>query len=42
VRRQFSDREIVDLTVAVGMINTWNRLAAGLRFVHPMQRERAA
>jgi AhpD family alkylhydroperoxidase len=42
LRRQFSDREIVDLTVAVGMINTWNRLAVGLRFVHPMQRERAA
>jgi AhpD family alkylhydroperoxidase len=42
LRRQFSDREIVDLTVAVGMINTWNRLAIGLRSVHPIKREKAA
>ena len=27
----FSDKEIVDLTVLIAQINTWNRLAVGLR-----------
>jgi AhpD family alkylhydroperoxidase len=33
VRAQFSEKEIVDLTFAVGMINFWNRLAVSLRSV---------
>jgi len=33
VRKQFSEKEIVDLTLAVSMINLWNRLAISLRAV---------
>jgi AhpD family alkylhydroperoxidase len=33
VRKQFSEKEIVDLTLVVGMINLWNRLAISLRAV---------
>ncbi len=31
VRRQFSEKEIVDLTAAVTVINTWNRIAIAFR-----------
>jgi AhpD family alkylhydroperoxidase len=31
VRRQFSEKEIVDLTAAVCAINTWNRIAISFR-----------
>jgi len=27
----FSDRELVDLTLAIGMINLWNRFGVGFR-----------
>ncbi|MDN5000485.1 carboxymuconolactone decarboxylase family protein [Bradyrhizobium sp. GCM10027634] len=30
----FTDKEITDLTILVGMINLWNRLAIGMRYVH--------
>lgn len=33
VRKQFSEKEIVDLTLAVAAINSWNRLAIALRSV---------
>jgi len=33
VRQHFSDEEIVNLTVAVTMINTWNRLSIAFRVV---------
>ncbi len=33
LREHFSDKEIVDLTYLVGMINLWNRLATGMRYV---------
>ncbi len=33
VRGQFSEREIVDLTLAIVAINGWNRLGVGLRSV---------
>jgi AhpD family alkylhydroperoxidase len=33
VREQFSDAEIAKLTLAIGVINSWNRIAVGLRFV---------
>ncbi|WP_395672605.1 carboxymuconolactone decarboxylase family protein [Inquilinus sp.] len=29
VKAQFDDRELVDLTLAIGSINAWNRLAVG-------------
>ncbi len=31
VRKQFSEKEIVDLTAAVAAINTWNRIAIAFR-----------
>ena len=31
VRKQFSEKEIVDLTAAAAAINTWNRIAIALR-----------
>ena len=36
VRGVFDDKEIIDLTVAIGMINLWNRLMVGLRSDHPV------
>jgi AhpD family alkylhydroperoxidase len=33
VKRQFSEKEIVDLTLALAMINLWNRMAISLRAV---------
>ena len=32
VRAQFSDEEIAKLTLAIAVINSWNRIAVGLRF----------
>lgn len=31
----FSEGEIVDLTLLIGLINNWNRLSVGLRSRHP-------
>lgn len=42
LRKHFSDKEIVDLTILVGMINLWNRLAIGMRYVHDVDRPGAA
>jgi AhpD family alkylhydroperoxidase len=36
LRQHFSDAEITKLTVAIGAINVWNRLAVGLRAQHPV------
>jgi AhpD family alkylhydroperoxidase len=33
LRAHFSDKEIVDLTYLIGMINFWNRLAIGMRYL---------
>ena len=33
VRKQFNEKEVVDLTYAVAAINSWNRLAIALRAV---------
>ncbi|HET8729040.1 MAG TPA: carboxymuconolactone decarboxylase family protein [Alphaproteobacteria bacterium] len=41
-RRQFSEEELVKLTVAIGLINTWNRVAIGFRTVHPVGADRPA
>jgi len=35
MREQFSERELVDLTLAIGTINTWNRLSVGFRKTLP-------
>jgi AhpD family alkylhydroperoxidase len=35
--RQFEAKELADLTVLIGMINLWNRLAIGFRYHHPVQ-----
>ena len=34
-RSQFSEKELVDLSMAIAMINAWNRLAIGFRAAHP-------
>jgi len=36
VRRHFDDKALVDLTVLIGMINLWNRVAIGFRAEHPV------
>jgi AhpD family alkylhydroperoxidase len=35
LKPHFSDAEIVHLTVLIGAINTWNRIAVGFRAQHP-------
>lgn len=35
--RHFSEEELVKLTVAVAMINTWNRLSVSFHAIHPVQ-----
>ncbi len=43
VRSQFSEAEVVNLTVMIGAINLWNRLQIAARAVHPVeQSDRAA
>jgi len=37
VHQHFDEKEIVDLTTLIGMINAWNRLAIGLRYEHPTE-----
>lgn len=31
----FTNKEIVDLTILVGLINVWNRIGVGFRLQHP-------
>ncbi|MDQ6433394.1 carboxymuconolactone decarboxylase family protein [Mesorhizobium sp. LHD-90] len=35
----FSDEEIVQLTMLIGVINTWNRLCVAFRSQHPVDRQ---
>ena len=35
VRAEFSEAEIVKLTVLIGTINLWNRIAISFRAIHP-------
>jgi len=37
-RSQFSEKELADLSIAIAMINGWNRLAIGARGAHPNDR----
>ncbi len=39
-RRHFSERELADLSIAIAMINAWNRLAIGARVAHPSDLKR--
>lgn len=41
-RRHFSEKEMIDLSIAVAMINAWNRLAIGARLIHPSDLKKAA
>jgi AhpD family alkylhydroperoxidase len=42
VRKQFSEKEIVDLTAAVCAINTWNRIAISFRATPQVESARVA
>jgi AhpD family alkylhydroperoxidase len=42
LRKQFSEKEIVDLTAAAVAINTWNRLAIGFRVPPQVDTRKAA
>jgi AhpD family alkylhydroperoxidase len=35
LRRRFSEREVVDLTTLIGLINLWNRVSIGFRSQPP-------
>lgn len=35
LKPHFTDKEIVDLTVLIGLINLWNRIGVGFRLQHP-------
>jgi AhpD family alkylhydroperoxidase len=41
-RDVFSEEELVALSIAIAMINAWNRLAIGFRAQHPADRKHAA
>jgi AhpD family alkylhydroperoxidase len=41
-RRNFSEKELADLSIVIAMINAWNRLAIGSRAVHPADTAKAA
>jgi AhpD family alkylhydroperoxidase len=42
IRRFFSEDELIALSIAIAMINAWNRLAIGFRAQHPADRPAAA
>ncbi len=41
-RAEFSEKELVDLTLLITTINAWNRLSIAFRVQHPNDRLRAA
>jgi AhpD family alkylhydroperoxidase len=41
-RSQFSEKELSDLSIAIAMMNLWNRLAIGVRAEHPNDHAAAA
>ena len=41
LRKHFNETETVNLTVLIGQINTWNRVAIGLRSQHPVKAKAA-
>ncbi|KOF19794.1 alkylhydroperoxidase [Ensifer adhaerens] len=36
LKEHFDEAEITKITIAIGVINTWNRVAVGLRSQHPV------
>ena len=42
LKAQFSEEEMTKITVAIGAINIWNRLAVGFRAQHPLDAKKAA
>jgi alkylhydroperoxidase family enzyme len=42
VRQHFSEAELVNLTLAVGIINAWNQIAISFREVRPAKTSEAA
>jgi len=42
VRAHFTDAELTQLSLLIGAINVWNRLAIGFRAVHPVEEETPA
>jgi len=42
LRAHFSEAEITKISVAIGLINVWNRLAVGMRKQHPIDAEAKA
>jgi AhpD family alkylhydroperoxidase len=36
LRAHFTEQEIANITVAIGVINVWNRIAVGMRLQHPV------
>jgi AhpD family alkylhydroperoxidase len=41
-RKEFSEEELVKLTLAIGMINTWNRISIAFRSIHPVSARKSA
>ena len=41
-RAQFSEEELTKLSLLIGTINAWNRIAIGFRAVHPVGKKMAA
>ncbi|MBX2806479.1 MAG: carboxymuconolactone decarboxylase family protein [Hyphomicrobiales bacterium] len=42
VKALFKDEELMNLTLLIGAINVWNRIAIGFRSVHPVTQSGAA
>ena len=42
VRAQFSETELTNLTMLIGAINAWNRIAISFRAIHPVRAKAAA
>lgn len=42
LKAHFTEAEQVNLTLAIGAINVWNRLACGMRAEHPVEKARDA
>jgi len=42
IKAEFTEAEQVNLTLAIGAINTWNRLKVGFRAPHPVDETRDA
>ncbi|KZD21944.1 carboxymuconolactone decarboxylase family protein [Tardiphaga robiniae] len=42
LRAHFSEEECLKITVAIGAINVWNRLAVGFRVPHPIEKSKVA